>query len=491
MQTGTITGQIDKIKTEALVFFIFEKTKFIPEINIIDKKLNGAVSRIFDKKYFKGEEKEIHLIDTHEKVKADKIIIVGLGKNEKFRTETLRRAIFSVINYAKNHSLKDITFILNNLNPETLEDVGTVSTLIEYNFSHYKTQDRAKIKKIEKINFYLPDEKKISNFKNSLSRAEIIGKAVNWSRDLINHPSNHITPKMLAKYAKTIQNGIKTKILGKKEMGKLNMGLVLGVAKGSDEEPQLIVMDYKPRKYKDTLVLVGKGLTFDSGGISLKTAEKMEEMKMDMAGAGAVMGIMKVVSEIKPNLRIIGVIPATENLPSGKAIKPGDILTSMSGKTVEVINTDAEGRLVLGDALHYAQKYKPTAIIDLATLTGSCVHTLGNEAAGLLGNEQKLIDKIKKSAEITGERVWQLPLWDEYREQIKGELADINNVGEGRQAGTITAAAFLENFTGNCPWAHLDIAGTAILSKPKYYHSKGATGYGIRLIINLIENWEK
>ena len=201
------------------------------------------------------------------------------------------------------------------------------------------------------------------------------------------------------------------------------------------------------------------------------------------------MGAMKAISDLKPKIRIVGIIPASENLPSGKALKPGDILTSMSGKTVEVMNTDAEGRLVLADALFFSQRYKPTAIIDLATLTGSCIGALGSEAAGLLGNNQKLIDKMKESAEVTGERVWQFPLWDEYREQTKGVLADLNNIGEGRQAGTITASAFLEHFVGKFPWAHLDIAGTAMLSKPKYYLPKGATGYGVRLIVDLIVRW--
>lgn len=488
MQLDFKLGNLKEIKTEAVIFFVFEREKITGRLAILDKMLGETISKIFKKGYFKGEAKEIYPIDTHGKINADKIILAGLGERKKFNNELQRRALASVLQFSRDHCIKDITLIINGLDEETLEDLGVIAFLSLYHFRHYKTEGRDKFKDIKKINFLIEDKKNFTKFNLVLHKAEIIGEAVNWTRDMINHPSNHITPKLLARYCKEVK-GIKTRILGKKEIKKIGMGLLLGVSKGSDEEPQLIVMDYKPRKYKKTLVLVGKGITFDSGGISLKSSEKMEEMKMDMAGAGAVIGTMKVIAEFRPKMRIVGIIPATENLPSGKAIKPGDILISMSGKTVEVMNTDAEGRLILADALFFAQKYKPTAIIDLATLTGSCVGALGYEAAGLLGNDEKLIDKIKKSAEITGERVWQFPLWDDYREQIKGELADLNNVGGGRQAGTITAAAFLENFVGDFPWAHIDIAGTAIIPKPKHYNPKGATGYGVRLIVDLIEKW--
>jgi leucyl aminopeptidase len=491
MKLNTITGKLDNLNTDALVFFVFKNEDNI-ELNTIDQKLNGIISRNIKNKYFDAEFNEIISLDTHEKLTAHKIILVGLGSKKKFSQEILRKALSKAVLFCRNHGIKNLTLIINN-DEKTISDIAETTFLALYKFNCYKKHSEG-IKEIKNINFYILDKKNVSKFEKILKKASFLGETINWTRDLINHPSNHITPKTLAKYAKGIKGGIKVDVLGSREIKKMKMGLLLGVSKGSSEEPQLIVLDYKPKGINqklETIVLVGKGLTFDSGGISLKPSEKMEEMKMDMAGAGTVIGIMKIISELKPKLRVVGIIPAAENLPSGNAIKPGDILTSMSGKTVEVINTDAEGRLVMADALTFAQKYNPDAIIDLATLTGSCMHALGHEAAGLLGNNDKLLNKIKKSADITGERVWQFPLWDEYRDQIKGEIADLNNTGEERYAGVITASAFLENFIGNIPWAHLDIAGTAMISKSKYYNPKGATGYGVKLLIDLIENWNE
>lgn len=488
MKLNTVTGKIENLKTDALVFFVFEGEKLNRELGAIDQKLNNAISKNIQNRYFSAYFKEIRSIDTHNKINSHKIILVGLGHKNKFNQEILRKAISLSLHFCREHIIKNLTFFIDN-DKSIIEDSAEIVYLSLYNFNYYKTLSREKIKTIDIINFYIHNKKHILEFEKIIKKASFAGESINWTRDLINHPSNHVTPKTLSKYAKSIKDGVRVNVLGRREIKNLKMGLLLGVSRGSSEEPQLITMEYSPKKYKDTLVLVGKGLTFDSGGISLKPSEKMDEMKMDMAGAGTVIGVMKIVSKIKPTIRVVGIVPAAENLPSGNAIKPGDILTSMSSKTVEVINTDAEGRLVLADALTYSQKYKPTAIIDLATLTSSCIQALGHEAAGLLGNNEALINKIKKSAQNTGERVWQFPLWDEYRNQIKGELADLNNTGEGRYAGVITASAFLENFVGNFPWAHLDIAGTAMLSKNKYYNQKGATGYGVRLLINLIETW--
>lgn len=492
MKLGVNSGKIESLKTEGLIFFIFEKEDLSKELIELDKRLDDWISSIIKDKYFSGSEKEIHSIYTHKKIVANKIILVGLGERKKYNLEKLRRATASAIKFASANFLKNVTIVLPETNPETnndiIKDIGIVALMSVYQFEHYKTKKENK-KGLSEINFYI--NKDASQYKSILGQASIIGEAINWTRDIINHPSNFITPKILARHAKELSDiNVKIRVLGEKEMKKLGMGLLLGVSRGSDEEAQFIILDYKSKNYKNTLVFVGKGLTFDSGGISIKPSSKMDEMKMDMAGAGTVLGTMKAVAKLKPNIRIIGLIPASENMPSGKALKPGDILTSMSGTTVEVIDTDAEGRLVLGDALFYAQQYKPSAIIDLATLTGACLVALGNEAAGLLGNNDKLINKIKESGERTGERVWELPLWDDYKDQIKSDIADIKNLGEGRLAGTITGAAFLEKFVGNYPWAHLDIACTAFSDKKKSYHPQiGGTGYGVRLLIDVIENF--
>jgi leucyl aminopeptidase len=273
---------------------------------------------------------------------------------------------------------------------------------------------------------------------------------------------------------------------------KLGMGSFLSVARGTDEPARFIILEHKPRVKKSipTVVLVGKAITFDSGGISMKPASNMEEMKTDMAGGAAVLGTLQAIAEQKPPVHVVGLVPATENLPSGHALKPGDIVKPMSGKTIEIISTDAEGRLILADALTYALRYKPSAIVDMATLTGACIIALGNEVSGIMGNNDNLIEKIRSAAEVTGEKVWQLPLWEEYGELIKSDIADIKNAG-GRPAGTITGGYFLKEFVGETPWVHIDIAGTAWTKKDRPYIPKGATGVGVRLLVEVIENWGK
>ncbi len=278
-------------------------------------------------------------------------------------------------------------------------------------------------------------------------------------------------------------------MLGKNEMKKLGMGALLGVAQGSQEPPALIVLEYRGgRKTEPPVVIVGKGITFDTGGISLKPPANMDEMKMDMSGGGVTLGTLQAAAALKLPVNVIGLVPATENMPSGTAIKPGDVLKSMSGKTIEVLNTDAEGRLVLADALAYAARYKPQAVIDLATLTGAVVVALGHSAAAVLGNDETLVKKLITSGESTGERLWQLPLWEEHEKAMKSQLADLKNIaGPGVGAGTITGAAFLKAFAGDQPWAHLDIAGTA-WGDEKPYVPKGPSGFGVRLLVDYLEH---
>ncbi|MCX5841060.1 MAG: leucyl aminopeptidase, partial [Deltaproteobacteria bacterium] len=315
--------------------------------------------------------------------------------------------------------------------------------------------------------------------------------AVCFARDLVSTPSNEMTPSDLAREAETMaaaRKKVHVRILDVQDMKKLGMNALLAVASGSCQPPKFIILEYRGgRKWQAPVALVGKGLTFDSGGISIKPSEKMDEMKSDMAGGAAVMGAIMAAAELKLPVNVVGLIPATENLPGGRAYKPGDILKSLSGQTIEVITTDAEGRLILADALTYASRYKPAAVIDLATLTGACIVALGDQVIGMLGTDDSLKDKIRKAADMTGERVWELPLWEDYHELIKSDVADFKN-SAGRAGGAITAAAFLSKFVGNVPWVHLDIAGPSWLTKDKPYIPKGASGVGVRLMVQVLRD---
>ena len=330
----------------------------------------------------------------------------------------------------------------------------------------------------------------LAKVKAAVSSAQKLCKSVFLARDLQNHPGNRATPAFLADQARKAcrKAGVRCRILNRRDMERLKMGSLLAVAQGSAQPPKFIIMEYmKGKKNEKPVVFVGKGLTFDTGGISIKPSHGMEEMKFDMSGGAAVIGAMCAVGTLKLKKNVVGLVPATENMPGGKAIKPGDIVRSMSGTTIEILNTDAEGRLILADALAYAKKYKPAAVIDLATLTGACMVALGSHASGLFGNDEKLIDALKEAGERTGERCWPMPLWDEYKKQIKSKVADIKNIG-GRWGGAITAAAFLEKFT-DYPWAHLDIAGTAFGARPSSpYVPAGGAGLGVRQLIDFLNN---
>ncbi|MFH1443308.1 MAG: leucyl aminopeptidase [Candidatus Micrarchaeota archaeon] len=332
---------------------------------------------------------------------------------------------------------------------------------------------------------------KLPNIKKTVEATQRICEAANLSRDLDNEPGNVGTPAFIAKMAEEAgkKYGFKCKVLNRADIEALKMHSFLSVAKGSVQEPKFVIMEWNPRG-RETVVLVGKGITFDSGGISLKPSKDMEKMKWDKSGACTVIGAMAAAAQLKLPQHIVALAPLTENLPSGSASKPGDVVYASNGKSIEIANTDAEGRLVLADALAYAAKYKPKAVIDFATLTGACVVALGDVCAGVMGNDEKLMEKLRKAGEKTGERVWQLPLWKEYDDKIKSDIADVKNIGMGSgDAGAITAAAFLKKFV-NYPWAHVDIAGTAWNDNEKPYGIKGATGFGVRLIIEMLREWK-
>ncbi|MCX7817283.1 MAG: leucyl aminopeptidase [Syntrophales bacterium] len=466
---------------------------------LFDNATSNSISNFLELGDFQGKFLEtavIYLPDSHF---SKRIILVGLGKQSEIDLEKIRGVFAKGVNLARDLKAR-------NVGTEIDEELCKLSraealvALVEgvclgfYSFNRFKTTDKDKTHEIEELTVYSGTKSFLDELRALVRKTEIVCEATNFARDLVSMPANFMKPRDLADVAIDLAKSrkeVEVEILEKDEIEKLGMNAFLGVAKGSHEPPKLIVVKYRGvGEDKDPIVLIGKGLTFDSGGLSLKSAEKMEEMKSDMAGAAAVLGTIRALSDLSFPVNVVGLIAATENLPGGGALKPGDILKSLSGKTIEVINTDAEGRLTLADAIAFAHRFKPQAIIDIATLTGACVVALGEDLTGMFGNDERLKSRIKMAGEKTGEFVWELPLWNAYEELIKSEVADVKNTG-GRQAGAITAALFLKHFVGDVPWVHLDIAGTAWRSKGKSYISKGASGVGVRLLVELITEWQR
>jgi leucyl aminopeptidase len=498
LNTIVDTGRILEKSYDLLVLGGFEGEKVEGLAAEIDRALDHAISNLFATKEFEGKTKQLSLIHTHGKIGIPRILLTGLGKRAQFNTEAMRIAAGKAALFVRDLSIRSYATVIYG-NKEISSLAKTVESLIEgselalYRYDRYKTEEDVPPKKIEHLIVFSQDTESVEEIRGAVTVAEIVVRGVTVARDIANTPSGDATPQQIANEARGIANehGIKITVLEEKDMKDLGMGGLLGVAKGSQQPPRLVIMEYRGRGEGQPIALIGKGITFDSGGISIKSSEKMEEMKYDKSGAATIIGVMKVAAELRIPIDLVALAPLTENLPSGSAYKPGDVLKISNGKTVEVISTDAEGRLILADALAYASKFNPRAVIDLATLTGACIIALGGVASGLLGNDEALKARIKESGELTGERVWELPLWDEYKEQIKSEVADMKNVG-GRPAGTITAASFLANFV-DYPWAHLDIAGTAWTqdgSPDKPYQPKGATGVGVRLIIEVLRSWK-
>ena len=367
------------------------------------------------------------------------------------------------------------------------------STLSAYKFLKYKSEEEKKKERaLEEVILSLPANK-IAAAEEGIRVGKIVSEAVIFARDLINEPAEVTSPSYLSQIAEDLakdsKGAVKVKILEKEEVEKFGMGAFLGVAAGSDKPPKFIRLSYRLTNPKKKIVLIGKGITFDTGGLSLKTPEFMETMKSDMSGAAGVLAVFKALSLLKPKVEVVGLIPACENMPSGSALKPGDILHAMNGKTIEVLNTDAEGRLTLADALSFAlSREKPDEIIDIATLTGACIVALGQEIAGMWGNDDKLMTEIEDAAIASSERIWRMPLVKDYKELLKSHIADIKNVQTGRFAGAIAAALFLSEFVGKTPWVHLDIAGPAYVEKDTPLTPQGGAGFGVRLLLNFLLN---
>ena len=481
-----------KQKSPCLVLPAYEgrlKTVFAD----IDQLLQGRLQKAFRSREFSGKAGEMLLVHS-DAGGNERFLLVGLGAKKRATSVALRSLGSQVAAYLNErhigHCLIDIKplSLAKGGEIEALGDLAEGLLLADYRFDTYLKKEGERPASLQVVALLIGSSRDKAAAEAVVSEAAAICRGICRARDLVNLPGNHKSPQFLAETAEQIakDQGLRCTLLPRDELEKQGFGALLGVAQGSVRDPYLIVLEYHGGTEEERPVaLVGKGVVFDAGGISLKPADKMDEMKMDMAGAAAVLGIMQTVAELKLPVNLVAVVPAVENLPSGTAYRPGDILTSLSGKTIEVLNTDAEGRLILADALTWVGKYNPRVVIDLATLTGACIVALGDHASAVLGNHDGLIRELIKAGERCGERLWQLPLWEEYSAQIKGDFGDIKNSG-GRSAGAITAAAFLKQFAEDYTWAHLDIAGTAWADKNTPGSPRGGTGVGVRLLIEYL-----
>ncbi len=495
MKTIVKQGSIIKAACDVLVVNLFEGAKSPGGgTGVVDSALDDQISiYVIGKEGFKGKFGEMYVLPTFGKIPADKVLIVGLGKSEEFSLNKIRELSSKVIKKVKSLKAKNVCTILHGAGNAQMPAVDCAQMIIEgtiigdYEFNKYKTQKNGdeNNKKIEVFEIVEIDQNRIPDINTGIEKGRIIAESVNLARNLVNEPSCELTPSKLAETALSIK-GFNCKIYEKEDIEKMKMGAYLAVAKGSSEPLKFIHMTYKPMGHvKKKIAIVGKGITFDSGGLDLKPPASMRTMKEDMSGSAATLGIMNAISKLEPDVEVHGIIAACENMPGSCAYKPGDVLKAMNGKTIEVDNTDAEGRLTLADALSYAANQDVDEIIDVATLTGACAVALGSYASGIMGNNQELIDLLITSASQGGERFWQLPLLDEHKDDLKSSIADKKNVGS-RYEGASTAGALLKEFVGNKKWAHIDIAGTAYIDKPLKELSKGATGTGVRALINYI-----
>jgi leucyl aminopeptidase len=500
MEVTVKAGGLDKESVDAIVLMLYEGNA-VPKgaAAMIDKALDGAITALLKEGEFTGQPKQQSVLHTQGRLKAKKVVLIGLGKPEKLTLEGLRQAAGGAARYALDLRAGTVAAAIDGTTrahqplSDTAQAVAEGMVLGLYRFDKFKTEESDR-KDVAAVTLVADNREQARAVQQGAEIGRILGESTNFARSLVNHPSNEMTPTILAEHARQMAKEchLKCEILDRKDLEKLRMGLLLGVAQGSEQPPKFIILEHRGgKRTQGNIVFVGKGITFDSGGISIKSADGMERMKYDMSGGAAVIGALRAAALLNVPHNLIGLIPATENLPSGKATKPGDVHRAMNGKTAEIINTDAEGRLILGDALAYAARYKPIACVDLATLTGACVVALGHEAIGMMGNApgEELMDRLRRAGVRAGEQVWQLPLWDEYLEHVKSEVADVKNVGMGRAAGTIAGAAFLVKFVDGYPWVHLDIAGTAWADREHPYKSKGGTGVGVRLLTQMLLDW--
>ena len=495
MEIRVEQGTAETYPCELMLLFAFESPEeLIGPMRAADVAWRGFISALMKQGDFKGELHERRLVYTQGALPAKRVLLTGLGKKSEFDLEKWREASSKAGQYIKEAGFRQFAVAVQNLDrfSETeLAEAFVVGLLLgTYQFNEFKTLEREKIKEISEVVLLADPAEAIRPVQEGMRTGKIISKAVNGARDLVNGPANIVTPTFLAERARELAKnyGMEHQTLEVGEAEAMGMGAFVAVARGSQQPGKFVVLEYNKGRGLDTIALVGKGITFDSGGISIKPSERMERMKDDMSGAAAVLVTMQAAAELQIPLHLVGIMPTTENLPDGRAYKPGDILKTLSGQTVEVISTDAEGRLILCDALAYSLRYQPRAIIDLATLTGACVVALGDYVIGLFGNDEGLLKRVEEASARTGERAWRLPLWDEYFEYLKSDVADFRNVGT-RAAGAIIGGIFLSRFVEKTPWVHLDIAGPASIDKARPYIPAGGTGAGVRLLIQFLSDW--
>ena len=492
MQIKVQSGDISAFGADAIVVNLFEGiTTPGGGTGAVDRALGGAISQLIEAGDIRGKSGEFTLIHSLGRIPAPRVVVAGLGKSSEFSIDKVRSLSAELARFLRRQRLKDAAVITHGagiagLPPEDCAAAIAEGTLLGlYRFLRHKKAEEDG--DLEALTLVEHDAAKLPALERGIERGSILGEATNFCRDLANEPSNYLTPTEMADRAKDLASaaGLECEVYGPGWMSEKGMGGVLGVAAGSTQEPRFIVLRYNGAGDAKPLALVGKGITFDTGGISIKPAAGMEEMKGDMAGGASVIAAMSAIARLHPRVNVIGIVPATENMPGGSAIKPGDVLKTMAGKTIEVINTDAEGRLILSDGLAYAREQGAAAIVDVATLTGAISVTLGNVAMGAMTNNAGLLDRVKKAAESAGERVWELPMYEEYKDLIRSDVADMKNSG-GRGAGSISAAMLLREFVEDTPWVHLDIAGVDTYDREKGVIVKGASGIPVRTLVNLV-----
>jgi leucyl aminopeptidase len=491
MKVEVVTGPLGSVKADAVVVGLSADAKRLPPaIATLDRAAEGRIAAVLAAERFQGKPGAVTHLHLANGLGASRVVVTGLGGRKENVAEMVRRAAAAGLRRARDLGARTVALDLlgDRLSPRERAHAAVEGAILgTYVFERYKREKSDKT--VETLRVVTADGRQAREVTEGARRGEIFAQSTWLARDLINAPANDVHPTYVAEVAREIarEGKLKLKVLERDDCAKLGMGAFLGVAQGSEQPPKFIHLTYTPSgRATKRVAVVGKGITFDSGGLDLKSADGMSRMKNDMSGAAAVLGIMKALPKLGAKVEVHGLIAATENMPSGSAIRPGDILRAMNGTTIEIGNTDAEGRLTIADALCYAAKViEPQEMIDMATLTGACVVALGALCSGLMANDQRLADRLLAASRATGERVWQLPLIEEYKEQFKSDVADLNNTG-GRNGGAITAGLFIKEFAGTIPWAHLDIAGPAFIDRDSPLGPKGATGVAVRTILTYL-----
>jgi leucyl aminopeptidase len=495
MQVQIETSTLEKLTPHALAVICFETetaaaTNADPEV----AAQSGWLAELRSSGEFTGKLYEIAILHRPQGIGAKRLIVVGGGKRDKFSSVEARNIGGALVRALKCKGTRSIALAFEGADFKSHVTAAVEGAVLGgWEADKYKSDPKLREKQVDSFSIAVP-RGKASDLNEALQRGNMIAESQNLTRDLVNEPANKLVPSALAEAAKQMASevGLECEVLDQNEMAKLGMGALLGVAQGSSNPPFLIVMKYRPASgaAKDHLALVGKGVTFDTGGISIKPADSMDKMKYDMAGAAGVIGAMRAIGRLKPSVTVTGYVPTVENMVNGNAQRPGDIVTALSGKTIEVLNTDAEGRLILADAITYANRNGATHIVDAATLTGAIGIALGHYNTGAFTNDQAFLDRLLAASRIAGEKTWQLPMDEEYKEYLKSAFADLPNIG-GRYGGSITAAWFLREFADPTPWVHRDIASTAWIDDAKPWLSKGPTGVGVRSFVQLALDWRQ